>query len=413
MLTKTQPVKLLLLPVLCVILLISCKSGISEEDSIEPSTKSEFSQITSDFQTNASLSRNMNENSVAETNDKYITMKEAWSDSIKLTYIESFSDTYLPLGYAPILSNGDFPVLLRKTDEAELNILNILTNELTPIAQAGPGYSYSYSGGDDKYIVAHKYDKKSQLLPIPIEFVIYDREARVTLSVDLTSLQKANGMRYVYPYVSIYDGAMYFELSDREIIQNDLGETIDYGISIYKYVLSTEKIEKVQSYGSAPSVTSEGMYFMDKSSDEQGGSLYFKKNSSEETIELIPNCNEYQIFENKIMFTRDSQSSFDVANQQIFIFENGVETKLFQQNSLESGWDFRYNGRLICWSHTSAPLYVYDCKLQQKVELSDITGANLCIPSDKYIYWYESTDENAEKGQEIHRLCIVDISKLN
>lgn len=338
----------------------------------------------------------------------FAAMADAWGDKVERYTIEDFSDSYLALGYAPIRDNGDLPVIVKGEAIKGLGILNVFTKEVISVAQTEPAYSYGYSGGNDRYVAAFRYTRSVHPFPVPIEFIIYDTETDSVQTVDVSSLEMADGGSYVHPYVSIYDGAIYFELQDRERTKNEAGEVTEYGLSIYKYTLATKSLEKLQDYGSAPTMTADGLYFMAKSTDKTGGSLYFTEGATADTIELIPNCGEYQIAEdNSILFTRKFGTSLSVGR-----FADGAETELFVQENI-TGWDFRYNGRMVCWSHNSAPLYLYDSQLGQTIRLSEIKGANLCIPSDKYLVWYELRDENVGKmNNPPRKLCIVDISRL-
>lgn len=338
-----------------------------------------------------------------------LSVKEAWGDGCPVLYLDNFLQKYHFIGDAPIRDNGDLPVVSPE-ERPTLLLYNVLTGIETPILQAEEGSAFGYSGGDDRYLIAYQYDAASPMMyTTPTSFVIYDiLQEEATVILDLTVYQSDDtGKQYLYPLVSLYDGAMYFELQDRVMEQDADGFITDYGLSTYRYLFETGELEKIRERAASPVMTDEGLYFMDKSSDLEGGSVYFQENGQEEAVELIPNCNEFVYSKPESFFTKDIDGY-----QLVFSFSQGKEKELFSLNGLNKGWNYLCNGRMLCWSRTGSPLYVYDMRLQKVVQVSDAAGAHTGVPSAKYLYWNEITDESAPKGEEPNRLCVMDISSL-
>lgn len=241
---------------------------------------------------------------------------------------EGFSDLYLPSGYAPINSDDEIMVLHPSSEGTTVGLLNIKTSEFNVISTAEPGYSFMYSGEDDTYIVAYRYSLDINAYPVPLEYIIYDRESDNRTVLDISAIQKASGAGYIHSYVSIFNGVIYLEIQDRGIARNDDGVVINFGDSIYAYDIEKESLLKIRDSGSSPMVNENGLYFKDFSSDGDSGSLYFIESSKmldEESIpeELVKNCGEYFIHGNKIFYTLDSD------NNEIYSYKDGRSELVF------------------------------------------------------------------------------------
>ncbi len=354
----------------------------------------------------------VNTTPVNSSDDSVIAkLRQTWEETISVNTLEDFSKSYSPLGYAPILKTGDLPVILRQGDLSEFAVLNVMTDELTVITESGPKDSYMYSGGDERYIIAYKYDKTLNTFPTPTEYVIYDTQSEAVKSIDLSAQADFIQGTRLYPYVGIYDGNLYFEAKDREAVKNEAGETTDYGFSIYQYNIDTEDTEVWLDHGQMPTMTADGLYFMNIGSNQATGSLYHKATPDGPEVELIKNCQEYQIADGKILFTRSSGAGNETNS--VFLWENGQDRLLYANGALTKGWDFRYNGRLVSSSNDEAMLSVYDSLLGKKVQLTEARTLNFCAASEKYLSWYEVTNPDRDVSQRPNlRLCYIDISDL-
>lgn len=317
-----------------------------------------------------------------------LTMEEAWGDSVTKHEIKDFSDNYLVA--RNVIDENDKLLVMTNSEEKSFGLLNVKTNEYEEIVALEEGFSYLFSSIQDNYYILNKIKFRVEGLPVPLEMLIYNTDTKEIKTVDLSKLQKATGNRDIHYAASIFDGKMYFEVTDRVPKSSNDGQ--DYGFSIYSYDLQSENLEQVQNFGSSPTVSEKGIYFQNIGSDGETGSLYLKDAATSEVIELIKNCGEYQIAGDQILFTRGQQ------DEEIYIFENGIETLQYKETDRIRGWDYETNGRLITFDTNSTPVHVYDSKLKRLVFVSNSPQATSPVANDRYMLWTEVKNPDRIKG---------------
>ncbi|GEM_PF-4813286 len=328
-----------------------------------------------------------------------------------------FSDLYKPAGYSPINGSDEILVLNPSSAGSSLGLLNIKTSDIKIIVEGEQGYSYMYSGSDNRYIIAYKYSLDINAYPVPIMYIIYDRVSGEMQNIDISDIQKASGAGYIHSYVSVFDGKIYFEIQDKGIARNDNGLVIKYGESIYSYDIAGKSLVKIRDNCSSPTVNKNGLYFKDFGTDGDSGSLYFieaSKMIDKNAIskEIVKNCGEYFIHEDKIYHTPDRDNNI------VYLYNGETSEFVFSQPEGSTAWDYRTNGRYITASYEKGPIYLYDILKGYIVLLTDSPGGNFSISSDKYIIWYEleniNPETSVEKGNFIpeYGLHFIEISSL-
>lgn len=320
--------------------------------------------------------------------------------------IERELKDYDPIPNAGIDANGN--LLVGKIDEnnnkSVIALYNIVNQTYDVIDEIGADKYFGFSGMFDTTMVYFEY-KTGGNVAVPMNYKLYNTKTNTIESIDLESLSVVKATNFVDPVVSFYKGKLYFEVQKRETIYNG-NQLVDLGMSIYEYDITTKQIQELQEFGTSPTMTAEGLYFVEKSTKpEDVSSLYLRDMQTDIITELIPNVSIYtyndgeNISPSMPMIVWKPNRQYDSDMDSLNLYSNGVNTVLSEYDIIPY-WDLRSTGSYITWQQSGTPLYLYDIIEMNFFMITDNFGANFCLQSEDFLYWTEAKEINTTNKEE-------------
>ncbi|TLG71300.1 hypothetical protein [Culicoidibacter larvae] len=303
------------------------------------------------------------------------------------------------------------------SNKSIIAIYNIVNQSYENIGETSSDKFFGFSGMFDNTMVYFEYITGGNVA-VPINYKLYDTKTKTTETIDLESLSVVRATNFVDPIISYYKGKIYFEVQKRETRYNG-NQLVDLGMSIYEYDITSKQVKELQEFGTSPTMTAEGLYFVEKSTDPDNiSSLYLRDMQTDIITELIPNVAIYTYSDGKnvspiypkIVWKPNRQHDSDMDS--LNLYSNGINTILSEYDIIPY-WDLRLYGTYITWQQSGAPVYLYDIIEKNYFVVTDNFGANFCLQSEDFIYWTEAKEINYDNKNEESPTIIKIISLTN
>lgn len=283
-----------------------------------------------------------------------------------------------------ILDKNNNIMIGKKLDtHSEIGMYNVITQETT-IIKTMPNNQYFGIGFDsDTYVVFFTYQTEMSFA-LPNFYYIYNKKTGKLDSIDLSTLPGVSKPLSGKTDVSIdsEEKFMYFEwqTSEPSVSGNDLKST---GISIFRYDLNAQTIEKYVE-GFSPKITNDGtLYFLNASNN---AAALFKLTPNKQQMKIRENILEYTVHDNNVLFLEHNGPNSNYRS--LILMENHNKLKRLYEGNDFAFWDIQMNNDYIFWQQSSAPLYIYDIHKSSFIYITDEFGARYgSISNNNVLFW--------------------------
>lgn len=308
---------------------------------------------------------------------------------------ELYIDLKYPLPGAVVGDDGDLLIGDRIEDTSTMYLANLENKTIEPIYSCSNDKHFSEVYHDNEIIIFYEYTVWSTL-GVPLNYYIYNKHDGSIDNLDIAKMSIPNedviysiGEKFVrleeYLYIEIQDSYSIYS-------EENSGELLEAGVSIYKYNLKTKEFEHVIKGFSPQIFEGELVYIKDKTDT-------LVKLSNGDTI--AENVYEYATYKDTMVITKFSDYIDEKGSGYIdtYYYKNGKEEKIFSRKDSYSFWNYSLNDEYIAWYQISNNLYLYSIQDDGFVLITSKLGSRVAKISDKYIYWMSSeySQENKEE----------------